>query len=119
MNCLTLLPKCRLPSNSSIGRWRVKQSASAPARLQLFCFPYAGGGASIFRSWQAETGPSIRMVPVRLRGRESRIFEQPLRSVPELTEAIAAEIVPLIDGPFAFFGYSFGALLAFETARLL
>jgi medium-chain acyl-[acyl-carrier-protein] hydrolase len=97
----------------------VKFPASAPARVQLFCFPYAGGGASIFRSWQAETGPTIRIIPVRLRGRESRIFDPPLRSVPELAEAIAAEIVPLIDGPFAFFGYSFGALLAFETARLL
>jgi len=97
----------------------VKPSASASGRVQLFCFPYAGGGASIFRSWQAETGPSLRVIPVRLRGREGRIFEPPLRSVPDLAEAIAAEIVPLIDGPFALFGYSFGALLAFETARLL
>src|SRR3954469_2501302 len=111
MKYLTLLPKCKLPGNYSIGRWRVKRSASAPARVQLFCFPYAGGGASIFRSWQAETGPSLRIFPVRLRGREGRIFEPPLRSVPELAEAAAAEIVPLIDGPFALFGYSFGALL--------
>jgi medium-chain acyl-[acyl-carrier-protein] hydrolase len=92
---------------------------SAPVRLQLFCFPYAGGGASIFRSWQAETGPFIRIHPIRLRGREGRIFEPPLGSVPEAAETIAAEIVPGIEGPFAFFGYSFGALLAFETARVL
>jgi medium-chain acyl-[acyl-carrier-protein] hydrolase len=86
---------------------------------QLFCFPYAGGGASIFRTWQAEIGPSVRIHPVRLRGRESRIFEPPLRSVPELAETIAAEIIPIVEGPFAFFGYSFGALLSFETARVL
>ena len=92
---------------------------SAASRFQLFCFPYAGGGASIFRAWQAETGPFVRIHPIRLRGRESRIFEPPLRSVPEAAETIAAEIVSGIEGPFAFFGYSFGALLAFETARVL
>jgi medium-chain acyl-[acyl-carrier-protein] hydrolase len=97
----------------------VKPLTSAPARIRLFCFPYAGGGASIFRSWQTEVGPSIRIHPVRLPGRETRIFDPPLRSVSGLVETIAAEIEPALQGPFAFFGYSFGALLAFETARLL
>ncbi len=92
---------------------------STSARLQLFCFPYAGGGASIFRSWQADTGPFVRIHAIRLPGRESRIFEPPLRSVAEAAKTIAAEILPGIEGPFAFFGYSFGALLAFETARVI
>jgi medium-chain acyl-[acyl-carrier-protein] hydrolase len=97
----------------------VKPLTSAPAPIQLFCFPYAGGGASIFRSWQTEVGPSIRIHPVRLPGRETRIFDPPLRSVPSLVEAIVTQIEPALQGPFAFFGHSFGALLAFETARLL
>lgn len=88
-------------------------------RFQLFCFPYAGGGASIYRPWQADAGPSIRIEPIRLPGREGRIFDPPLRSVREVVQTAADQIVPVIRGPFALFGYSFGALLAFETARLL
>lgn len=95
------------------------ERTSPAACLRLFCFPYAGGGASIFRSWQAEIGPFVRVHPIRLRGRESRIFEPPLGSVSEAAETIAAEIGPGMEGPYAFFGYSFGALLAFETARVL
>jgi medium-chain acyl-[acyl-carrier-protein] hydrolase len=89
------------------------------ARMQLFCFPYAGGGASVFRTWQAELGRAIQVVPVQLPGREARIHESLLTSVPALAETLTAEMVPLIDRPFALFGYSFGSLLAFETARLL
>ncbi len=97
----------------------MKRPTESRSRLRLFCFPYAGGSASVFRDWQADIGPAIDIWPVRLRGRESRIFEPPLTSVGELVTSIAAEILPCIDGPFAFFGYSFGALLAFETARAL
>jgi len=97
----------------------MKRPASSRPCFQLFCFPYAGGGGSIFRFWQADAGPSIQVEPVRLPGREGRIGEPPLRSVPELVQTIADQIVPQIRGPFAFFGYSFGALLAFETARRL
>jgi medium-chain acyl-[acyl-carrier-protein] hydrolase len=89
------------------------------ARMQLFCFPYAGGGASVFRTWQAELGRAIQVVPVQLPGRETRIREPLVRSVPALAETLTADIAPLIDRPFALFGYSFGSLLAFETARLL
>ncbi len=97
----------------------MKPPTRPPAPFQLFCLPYAGGGASIYRSWQAAVGPSIRIHPVRLPGRESRIHERPLESVAELVETITSEIVSALEGPFALFGYSFGALLAFETTREL
>jgi medium-chain acyl-[acyl-carrier-protein] hydrolase len=74
----------------------------------------------VFRDWQADLGHSVDVLPVRLRGRESRILEPPLTSVGALVESIAGELLPACTGgPFAFFGYSFGALLAFETARAL
>jgi surfactin synthase thioesterase subunit len=87
--------------------------------LRLFCFPYAGGGASIFRSWPAALGPAVDVHAIRLPGRETRIAEPPLVSVPALAEMVASEIAPLLDRPFAFFGCSFGSLVAFETARVL
>jgi medium-chain acyl-[acyl-carrier-protein] hydrolase len=66
-----------------------------------------------------DIGPSIEIHPIRLRGRETRIAEAPLVSVGEIVESVVAEILPMLQTPFALFGYSFGALLAFETARRL
>jgi medium-chain acyl-[acyl-carrier-protein] hydrolase len=89
------------------------------ARLRLLCFPYAGGGASIFSSWLRQLPPYIAVQPVQLPGRETRLREEPLTSLPRLAESILTEIRPLLDMPFAFFGHSMGALLAFELSRML
>src|SRR5580700_5593509 len=89
------------------------------ARLQLFCFPFAGGGTTAFRGWQEQLPASIEVWPVEYPGRESRFREQSFDNAAALAEAICAEAAAAIDRPFAFFGHSMGALLAFETARCL
>ncbi len=99
--------------------WVICPRPSAQARLRLFCFPYAGGGASVFRSWSNELPPDIEVCAIQYPGRESR-WQEPLLTntqamVPALVEVLSAEF----DRPFAFFGYSLGALIGFELARLL
>lgn len=89
------------------------------ASVRVFCLPYAGGNASVFRHWQAELGPGLHVVPVRLPGRLDRMAEQPFTRLDELAETLAAEMLPLLDRPYAIFGISMGALVAFETARRL
>jgi surfactin synthase thioesterase subunit len=54
-----------------------------------------------------------------LPGRETRVFEPPFRSFDQLIEAITRELGAELDLPFAIFGHSMGALLAFEWARRL
>lgn len=92
------------------------------AALRLFCFPYAGGGAPVFRGW-GEAMEGIEVCAANLPGRGSRFGEAPLTSMTALLEALAAHF-PIRDGgpdlsPFAFFGYSMGARIAFELARVL
>lgn len=89
------------------------------AQLRLFCFPYAGGGASIYRTWGQQLPPLVEMRPVQLPGRENRMSEPPFTRVEPLVEAVAEALLPCLDRPFAFFGYSMGALVAFELARKL
>lgn len=89
------------------------------AALRLFCFPYAGGGASVFRNWSDALPKSVEVVPVQLPGRETRIREQAFSSVFPLLDAMVPALVPLLDRPFALFGHSMGALIAFELARRL
>ncbi len=89
------------------------------ARLRLFCFPYAGGGAHIYRNWQAGLPPDIEVCPVQLPGRGGRLGEPGFRNMPALTEALARVVGPRLDKPFALFGHSMGGIIAFELTREL
>jgi medium-chain acyl-[acyl-carrier-protein] hydrolase len=89
------------------------------AQLRLFCFPYAGGGASIFRTWSETLPPQIEICPVQLPGRESRLLEAPFSQLFSLIEPLAQALLPYLDMPCAFFGHSMGALISFELVRYL
>ena len=91
--------------------------AGAPARLQLFCFPYAGAGSTIFRPWWNEIARGIQVCGIQLPGRGVRFSEPRYTRVGPLIQALADDLWPLPDVPFAVFGHSMGALLAFEFAR--
>ncbi len=89
------------------------------ARLRLLCFPYAGGGVSVFRAWEDELPETVDVCPVRLPGRESRWKEPPFTRLTPLVETLARVLRPMLDVPFAFFGHSMGAFVSFELARQL
>ena len=82
------------------------------------CFPCAGGGPSEFRGWSQWLPTSVEVVGIRLPGRESRLHEPPATRVAPLALALA-DSLDCVSTPLVFFGHSFGALLAFETAREL
>jgi medium-chain acyl-[acyl-carrier-protein] hydrolase len=89
------------------------------ARLRLFCFPYAGGGATLYHPWREALGDEIEVCAVQLPGRENRYQEKPYRRMEPLVDDLLGRIDPLLDRPFAFFGYSMGAAIAHETALRL
>jgi medium-chain acyl-[acyl-carrier-protein] hydrolase len=99
--------------------WLDVPSPAPAAALRLFCFPFAGGGPAAFRQWPASLPPAVEIVSVRLPGRESRWGERAFTQMGPLVEQTAAALRPYLDQPFAFFGHSMGALLAYELARLL
>jgi medium-chain acyl-[acyl-carrier-protein] hydrolase len=103
---------------SLIQKWFPHWSPKPEARLRLFCFPFAGGGASLFHRW-AEWGPWVDGLAVQYPGRETRFGEPPYRRVPELVEALGPVVLPLLDRPFAFFGYSLGTSVCLELTRWL
>jgi surfactin synthase thioesterase subunit len=99
--------------------WAAAGGVSAGARLRLFCLPPAGAGAAIYRSWMEQLAPEVDIVPVTFPGREMRFGEPPIAKLDVLTEMMAAGLRPLIDRPYALFGYSMGALLAHRLAHRL
>jgi medium-chain acyl-[acyl-carrier-protein] hydrolase len=99
--------------------WITRRKPSPQARLRLFCFPYAGGGVSIFRAWSDGLPADVEVCPVQLPGRGTRLMEPPFTRLSPLIEALTQALFPLLDKPFAFFGHSLGALVSFELARQL
>jgi medium-chain acyl-[acyl-carrier-protein] hydrolase len=85
--------------------------------VRLFCFPYGGSGSLGYRRWTRSLPAGIELVPVPVPGREARFTEEPYTRVEPLAQDLADRLDTSL--PFAFFGHSFGALAAFELARLL
>ena len=103
-------------------RWLVRTKArqvSPPPRLRLFCFPYAVGGASIYRTWSSYLPEDIEVCPIYLPGRESRFNEPAFTRVSPLVRVLAHVLRSYLDVPYALFGHSMGALISFELARYL
>lgn len=102
--------------------WLVENATPGPARRRLVCVPYAGGGAGLFEPWRRAL-PGTAISAVRPPGRENRFREPPLTSVGAILDQLAPTVAARVEGdaglPWAVFGYSLGALLAYElVARL-
>jgi surfactin synthase thioesterase subunit len=115
---VTLSDTLRPPYPDGTNRW-IQPSRTPTAPLQLFCLAHAGGGGAFFAPWRSALAPDIDVRPVLLPGRESRIREPLLTRVEPVVDAISYAIAAERDRPFALFGHSLGAVLAFEVARQL
>lgn len=87
-------------------------------KLKLFCFPYAGGTASIYNNWRRHLDPGIELRLVELAGRGKRIDEPFYSDWTEMIEDIFSLIKEEIThSPYAFFGHSMGAQIAYELVH--
>lgn len=100
-------------------RWIATQPARSTPRRRLFCLPFAGGGASAYRGWGRGLPSDLELCALQLPGREARFGEPLLSDMEAMVEGTLRAVAPLRDLPFAFFGHSMGAVIAYETARRL
>ncbi|MBZ9641622.1 thioesterase II family protein [Streptomyces sp. PSKA30] len=96
--------------------WIRRLVAAPDSSVRVVCFPHAGGSASYFRPLAIELAPHAETLAVQYPGRQERRAEPPLESIAELADAAFEALRPAVEGPFAFFGHSLGALVAFEVA---
>jgi surfactin synthase thioesterase subunit len=95
---------------SQPSQWLLREPAPGGGPL-LFCFPYAGAGASSLRRWPSRIG-QIEVLPVQLPGRENRILEPQYRDFEVFAEDAALALRPYLERPYAVIGHCMGALLA-------
>ncbi|MBL1265172.1 thioesterase II family protein [Methylomicrobium sp. RS1] len=87
--------------------------------MRLFCFPYAGASAMVYQRWRRQVPDWLDIKPVELPGRGIRLPEPLVRDWEELITTLVRGLTGDIRQPYALFGHSFGALVAFETAHAL
>ncbi|MGO1117066.1 thioesterase II family protein [Rhodovibrionaceae bacterium A322] len=100
--------------------WFETLSGGPTSNRRLFLFPFAGGASVFYRPWAPLFAPDTEVNFALLPGRESRFGEPALTTM----ESLLAEVLPALeaeldDRPYALFGHSMGAAIAYElTLRL-
>lgn len=107
------------PDRGAAAPWFKLRKANPRAKTRLFCFPYAGGTANIFRAWAQYMPPGVELLGVQPPGRGQRMLEPPFADLQEMVTSLVDIIGEHSDKPMAFFGHSMGAIVAFELTRRL
>lgn len=98
-------------------RWLPLHAFPDRGGLPLFCLPHAGGGASAYRAWLGKV-PGVDVLPVQPPGREARLRDAPHERMDSLVAELASVLAEATGSrPYAVYGHSLGALVAFETLR--
>lgn len=87
--------------------------------MKLFCCPFAGAGAGVYRPWSMPPESAIDLRPVQLAGREEQFDLEPHESIADSAGHVLAQIRSIASPGevIALFGHSSGAAVAFEVAR--
>ncbi len=104
---------------SELSRWFPVSKPRHEPVMRLICFPYAGAGMAVFRAWPEALPETVEVRVAQLPGRAARLREPRFEQMPALVKTLTEALCPLLEGPFAFFGHSLGAIVAFEVARSL
>lgn len=101
------------------GENAVNATAASRAKMRLFCLPWAGGVAeNLFAHWNQIFPSCIEVYPVQIPGRGRRSNEEPMDSLPDLSEHLI-ETLPIDEMPYAIFGTCLGAIIGYDMIQRL
>jgi medium-chain acyl-[acyl-carrier-protein] hydrolase len=106
--------------DAAAARWtpfRQVYNPAAGAPVRLLCLPFAGGNATSYHAWIRELAPAIEAWPIELPGRGTRLDEPLVTERLDLIDRLATALESHLTEPFALYGHSMGAKIAFDLAR--
>lgn len=98
-------------------KWLTGLGARPAANIRLFVFPFAGGDVSAFYHLQQWLPDTCELVRVQLPGRGNRRNDPMPNSMADMVRALIHPLSSALEKPFVFFGYSMGALIAYELLQ--
>lgn len=108
-----------MSASDDAARWLRRPAGAEAADVRLFCFHHAGGAASMFRRWPRLVPRSIEPIAVQLPGRGERFTQRPFDRMAPLVEALVEVVMPVLDRPYACYGLSMGARVAWALTHRL
>lgn len=96
--------------------WLPNSKPELSSRLRLFCYPHAGGAASVFSSWKNRLPAGVELCALQPPGRWERHREKAHRRVSAAAEDLHQNLASLLDRPCVLLGHSLGALIMYEVA---
>jgi pyochelin biosynthesis protein PchC len=106
-------------SSTFLDAWLRRYREVPRARARLVCFPYAGGGATVFRLWSSGLPLDVEVIAIQYPGRQDRYDEPVIDEMAAMVEPIRAALDRLPARPTVLFGHSMGASIAYETSLRL
>jgi surfactin synthase thioesterase subunit len=93
-------------------------TSGTSARAVVYCFGHAGGAAGSYLDWaRRTTGQDVEICPVELPGHGTRMGEAQLTEANDLLDLLIEVLFDHRSGPpFALFGHSMGAAVAYALA---
>ncbi|MFI5908334.1 thioesterase II family protein [Dactylosporangium sp. NPDC051541] len=108
-----------IATNPTADAWLRRYHPHDDAPVRLVCFPHAGSSAPYFLPMAAGLSAAVDVLSVQYPGRQERRHEPLIDNVDTLADRCTEVLRPALDRPFALFGHSLGATVAFEVARRL
>lgn len=91
---------------------------ASPGPITLVLLPYAGGSFYAYNGLIKLLGPGVTPLALDLPGRGRRLREALLTDAEAMAADVFGQIRPHLERPYAIFGHSLGAVLAYLTAGL-
>jgi medium-chain acyl-[acyl-carrier-protein] hydrolase len=96
-------------------RHLVALKRSEQPAVRILCFHYAGGHAAFMAPWSRHLAEEVELFGVSYPTADSSPGAAP-RSVANIADAVVAEVLACADLPLILFGYSLGALVAYQLS---
>jgi surfactin synthase thioesterase subunit len=88
------------------------------SKINLFCFPFAGGNSFSYRIFEPNVGTLFKMEVIEYPGRGTRAREACITDMSLLVQDLFARHYPsFCKGTYAFYGHSMGAIVAFALIK--
>ncbi|MDD4922139.1 MAG: thioesterase domain-containing protein [Bacteroidales bacterium] len=85
--------------------------------MKLFCIPFSGGNAYSYFEFKKYLPSHMELCCLELPGRGARIQEPLLCDIDSMAEDLFHQMEGHLDGHYAIFGHSLGALLGYHLCR--